>query len=153
MLGKLLGRKKAAERFPDESFSIGQGVRDGLPAVAMINVAYKDYSFRSEYPWHVEIQIQIEDRTDVGFPTNEEAGVLNALEDQIERDLRGTGGVHFIARQTWNGVRVLDYYIECERVEPVLANLADSGSVPRSFAFKVERDDAWSACELFFKNF
>ncbi len=77
----------------------------------MINTAYKDYSYCADYPWHLEIEIAIQDKTEAGLPTDAEGGVLNSVEDQLEAELRKAGAVHFIARQTWNGRRMLDYYV------------------------------------------
>ncbi len=154
MLGKLLGRDKANERFPEDSFTIGQGERDGLPAIVMLNLAYRDYPYSSDYPWHLAVEITIGDRTDAGLPTNTEAEVLNAVEDTIEQEVRKSGGIHYIARQTWNGLRLLDYYVEnLAGVEEALAALRANGALARSFTYKLEEDPDWALCRPFFKNF
>lgn len=154
MLGKLLGRDKTPERFPEENFSIGQGERDGLPAFAMVNLAYKGYAYRSDYPWHIQIEVRFQDATESGLCTDAEAEVLNALEDRLEAEMRKADAVHYIARQTWNGLRMIDYYVEDgEAVERALASLSDSGQLARPFTFKLERDEDWAIGEGFFKHF
>ena len=154
MLGKLLGRGKAPERFPEDALTIGQGERDGRPAFVMLNLAYRDYSFPSDYPWHLEIEIAFEDANEHGLCTDDEAQVLNAMEDRIEAALRETGAVHYIARQTWNGLRMIDYYVENgEAAEHALEALATAGQLDRTFTFEVKRDDEWSICQPFLDSF
>jgi hypothetical protein len=149
MLGKLLGKKTSDSRFPAERITLAEGERDGLPAIAMINLAYREYAYRAEYPWHVQVQITLNDAYDSGFPTHSEAEVLNALEDRMEEELGTAGHVHFIARQSWNRIRFLDYYVgNGEAAERVLAAMA--GTSPREFTTKVERDDSWANCAGFF---
>jgi hypothetical protein len=153
MLDKLLGRTKTPDRFPGESFSIGKGERDGLPAFAMVNLAYRGYAFHADYPWHLEIEIAFEDANEHGLCTDAEAEVLNAMEDRLEAEMRETGAVHYIARQTWNGLRMIDFYVENrDGVERVLAGLSESRQLPRGFTFKLARDDEWATCQGFFAN-
>ncbi|MEX0801445.1 MAG: DUF695 domain-containing protein [Dehalococcoidia bacterium] len=154
MLGKLLGREKTPERFPQENFTIGQGERDGRPAFVMLNLAYRDYAFPSDYPWHLQIEIAFDDANEHGLCTDDEAQVLNAMEDRLDAALRETGGVHYIARQTWNGLRMIDYYVENgEAAERALEALATAGQLDRSFTFEVKRDEDWAICLSFFDNF
>ncbi len=152
MLKTLFG-KRLNGRFPGEDFVLAEGEREGLPAIALINRAYKRYSFTSEYPWHVEIEIAMQDTTDLGLPTSAEADALNALEDYLEEEMTKAGAFHQIARQTWNHVRMIDYYVEVgPAAKSLLSRLADSGSTTRPFTVKVEHDDDWSICEGFFQN-
>jgi hypothetical protein len=143
---------KNTGRFPKENFVLAQGQREGLLAVAMINRGYKRYAHASEFPWHVQIEIAMFDVTDAYLPTQFEAAVLNAMEDRIEAEMKKAGATHYIARQTWNRVRTLDYYVEVgPAVEAVLAAI-QRDEPERSFTFKVERDESWSLCAGFFRN-
>jgi hypothetical protein len=143
---------KQTGRFPKENFVLAQGERDGMLAVAMINKAYKKYSFPSEFPWHVQIEIAMFDVSEAGLPTTFEAGVLNAMEDRIESLLKTVGGTHYIARQTWNRVRMIDFYVEDGAAsESVLAEI-QRGAPERSFTFEVERDESWSLCAGLFRR-
>ena len=143
-------RKKTNERFPAESFVVDQGERDGLPAFSMVDRGYKGYPFRREYPWHIEITIQIKDTNDAGLPSETEAEVLNALEDRIEAEMRKQSAIHHIARQTWNRIRMLDYYVEHGPViRTILAAMRDGNPI-RSFKYTIEHDDSWERCAAFF---
>jgi len=90
------------------------------------------------------------DLDEARLPTEAESVVLNCIEDDMEAAMRKSGAVHHIARQTWNGLRVLDYYVENgPAIESLLAAVRDARP-PRSFKFTVERDDAWSHSAGFF---
>lgn len=148
MLKTLFG-KKSDQRFPADRYVVAQGERDGLLAVAMINKAYERYSFTAEYPWHIQIEIAMEDTTDQGLPTNAEADVLNALEDSLESALKAAGAVHYIARQTWNNLRMIDFYVDDgAAAEKALGAFATASSRP--LQFKLERDETWAICAGFF---
>jgi hypothetical protein len=143
---------KKTGRFPNESFVVAQGERSGLPAVAMINKSYKKYPHGDEFPWHVQIEISMLDVSEAGLPASFEAALLNSMEDRIEAQIKTAGGTHYIARQTWNRVRLLDYYVEDgEAVEAALTAIQAEGP-ERSFTFKVERDEGWTLCAGFFRN-
>jgi hypothetical protein len=149
MMLKTLFGKKTDERFPEEEFVIAQAERQGLPVIATINRGYRRYAHKAEYPWHAEIVVSMEHTTDTGLPTNDEAEVLNTLEDQLESALKAQGAAHHIARQTWNNIRMLDYYVDDgAAAEKALAALAAASARP--LQFKVEKDETWSSCAGFF---
>jgi hypothetical protein len=151
MLKTLFG-KKSDERFPAESFVIAEGEREGRPAFAMINKAYKNYAFKSEYPWHIEIEVTMREVSEAGLPLNTEANVLNGLEDLIEAEMKKVCTVHYIARQSWNSLRMIDYYVDDgDAAERVLSGVSRNAPA-RDLTFKVERDDTWEICEGFFHN-
>jgi hypothetical protein len=146
MLRTLL--KKANGPFPQDNFMIVQSERDDLPAFAMINSAYRDYPYRSQFPWHVQITITMQDTTDQGLPTDAEAAVLNTLEDRLEAGLKAAAGAHFIGRHTWNNIRTLDYYVG-DAGGAGQALVTASMAASREFVYKIERDDDWAKCAAF----
>jgi hypothetical protein len=53
--------------------------------------------------------------------------------------------VHFVARQTWNGRRLLDFYVsDGPAARQRLATLVDESELPRKVTTQVSRDDAWA---------
>jgi len=150
MLKTLFKKKPADDRYPEDEFIIAQAERADLPVIATINRAYRRYPHTADYPWHVEIVVTMQDTTDKGLPTNAEADILNALEDHIESALKAEGATHYIARQTWNSLRMLDYYVqEGAAAEKALTKFA-AASPSRPLQFKVQRDETWSNCAGFF---
>jgi len=92
-----------------ERFAIADGkTRDGQPFVATINLAVKriDHLLMDE---HLTISIMLLDPTPQGLTTSEEAGALNALEDELTASL-GHDGV-YIGRETGDGRRTIHFHV------------------------------------------
>jgi hypothetical protein len=131
---------------PEAAYTLATAERDGLPAVALLNLAYNDFEHCADYPWLLSVTIELENQSDNGLPTDEEADVLNKLEDAIETALAEVTTFHHIARQSWNGMRVLDYYVHAgEEARVCVESLSKAGAVPRKLEAKVERDPKWAS--------
>jgi hypothetical protein len=132
--------------FPEPIYTVATAERDGLPAVAILNLAYNEYEFCADYPWLLSITIEIVGQSDEGLPTDEEGAVLNQMEDTIEAVLADITPFHNIARQTWNGQRVLDYYVQFgDKARACIESLSQSPSIPRGLKATIERDSQWAA--------
>lgn len=88
-----------------DQWAVFQGEREGKALFITLNQALK----RIDHPTldvHTEITVHLADRSrGDGLTTNEEAEVLNAMEDELLAAL-GSAGVMF-GRETWNGLRVV----------------------------------------------
>jgi hypothetical protein len=119
----LKGKKNEGgqERFPKESFSILKATdQNGRLIFITANYAYKDYKFKSDYPWFLWIEIETKDKNKNGHPTSDEAKFLNQMEDLIDAELKKVCTSHYIARTTLNGSRELLYYVDDpEKASPV----------------------------------
>jgi hypothetical protein len=146
MLRTLL--KRANGKFPQNNFVIAKSEREDLPVFAMVNNAYRDYPYRSQFPWHIQITITMQDTTDEGLPTDSEADVLNTLEDRLEAGLKAAAGAHFVGRHTWNNIRTLDYYVG-DAGGAGQALMTATAAASRDFEYKIERDDGWANCAAF----
>jgi hypothetical protein len=129
---------------PTPSFAVSTGERDGLPIVAVINAALAHYAGCGDFPWLVELEIVARDTDDRGLPTLEEVDQLNAIEERLQESL-GSLGSHFIARQTWNGRRLLDFYVaDGPAAQKTIDALIKQRAFPRRLTVQVSRDDDWS---------
>jgi hypothetical protein len=125
-------------------YALAQGERDGFPAIAMINTACSDHSLCAEYPWLLSIQIDMRESTEQGFPTDAEAAVLNEIEDRIEHFLHSATPFHHIARQTWNGLRLIDYYVsDGRKAQATIEALGRDNSLDRTISVSIKEDPAW----------
>jgi hypothetical protein len=143
----LKGKKNAAgqERFPKESFSILQATDQNAGLIFITaNYAYKDYKFKSDYPWFLWIEVETKDKNKNGHPTSGEAKILNQMEDLIDAELKKVCTSHYIARTTLNGSRELLYYVDDpEKANPVLQKLVSDPNPIRQFQYKIEQDKDW----------
>jgi hypothetical protein len=144
--------KKEDPRFPRSEIVAINGEHEGKPAVALVNSAYQQYPYKAQFPWHVHIEIQLEETTEQGLPTDAEGAVLTTVEDGIEYRLGQTCAVHYIGRRTWNGTRALDYYVEDgELARRILQSISDRQTA-RGFTFTVKKDENWEICDAFYQD-
>jgi hypothetical protein len=133
-------------KFPKEAIALSEGENQGLPAIAMINAAYRNYQYCDEFPWLLELSIAFEGANDMGLPSKEEAEILNQLEDVIEEGLKSVAQVHFIARQTWNGTRSLDYYCDNrDTAEQWLRKFQATPAATRTLNYRIKKELGWES--------
>jgi hypothetical protein len=133
----------ASSTFPAARFEISAGERDGLPAVGILNVALAEYSDCQQYPWLVEIEILAKELAERGMPTMEEVDQLNAVEERLQEHL-AERKAHFIARQTWNGRRMLDFYVaDGPTVQRHFDQLIRQNDFSRTFSVRISQDADW----------
>jgi hypothetical protein len=138
--------------FPMENYSIFKLTIDNSPAFATINTGYNDYPNKIIYPWYAEIIIDINNKNDNGHPTNEEAEILNQLEEQITGFLKQTQTVHPIGRVTRNGERDIFYYIDEPNFDKKkIKDFFDSINTIRPMNFTLKEDKKWSNVGAFIK--
>jgi hypothetical protein len=138
--------------FPVEKYSILRLNVDGGIALATINTAYNNYQNKQFYPWYAAILIEVGEQNENGQPTNEEAGLLNSLEEKITAFLRKTQVVHPIGRVTRKGERDIIYYIDKPNFnEKELKEFFDSINIIRPLNLTIENDRAWTNIAAFIK--
>jgi hypothetical protein len=91
-----------------DSWAVLQGEREGKPIFVSKNMAVKriDHLLLDT---HVAVDITLENPTDVGLTTKDEADELNTMEDALFEPLGKE--VVYIARETWGGHRVMHMHV------------------------------------------
>ena len=138
---------RGQDRIPKESFAILKATdQNGGLIFIMANFGYKDYKFKSDYPWFLWIEIMTKDKNANGHPTDDEAEVLNKVEDLIDAELKKACTAHYIGRTTLNGSRELLYYLDDpENANPVLQRLVNDPTPIREFEYTIEEDRDWES--------
>jgi hypothetical protein len=131
------------------TFSILQGIIDGHPLFATIDMGLRNSPDRQDLPFFLSLSTPLTNPTSDGLPTRSDAENLNRWEDAVEASLRSAGKFAFVGRVTWNGHRELLYYLKSEHpaIES-LRTLLDSHST-RPFAFSCEPDEKWTKADLY----
>ena len=97
--------------------------RNAFPAISTINRALKRLD-HLEHTLHLEMVIEMNQWTDLGLPTEDEAKDLNLLEDDLGHTLGGQAV--FAARETEECIRRLHYFIRpYEAVEETIDQWAE----------------------------
>lgn len=137
-------RRCACAPFPTATFAFSSGERDGFPIVAIVNIALANYDCRGDYPWLVELEILAAEADARGMPALEEIEELNAVEERLQQAL-SPARAHFIARQTWNGRRMLDFYLaDGPAARERVVALIQQGALRRGVTVQISRDDSWA---------
>lgn len=145
---KLFGIKDISQPsepiFPGESFSILKLTFPDGWGLATVNKAYDNYPNKSLYPWHVLVEIEVMDKNENGHPTGSEAEKLNKIEEDIEKILKQSQTVHFVARIIRNGFRDLLYYIDEPRLKQSdISAFCDNIMKERGINFTMREDPEW----------
>jgi hypothetical protein len=84
---------------------------DGNVVFATVDLQLRHDPRRASYPALVRINIVTQGQNARGLPTDEEAAVLNQVEDQITGRLLSANRGVFVGRTTTKGFRELLYYV------------------------------------------
>lgn len=85
MFKKIFGNSSSPSEpiIPAENFSVLKLTIDDSLVLATINTGYDNYPNKKFYPWYTAVLMEVGDKNENGHPTNEEAELLNSLEDKI----------------------------------------------------------------------
>src|SRR5262245_23188980 len=92
------------------SYRVMQGMRDGLPAIIMIDTAFDPDSEGTNFPWLITINLPLLAANEQGLCGPEENERLNNLEDSLLETLI-VSGYRYAGRITWNRVRSVMIYV------------------------------------------
>jgi hypothetical protein len=97
-----------AQKATGDRWSLLKGMFDGAPLFVLLNTAIKriDHLLLDT---HVTVTVTLADPTADGLTTNDEAAVLDAMEDALTERL-GADAL-FVARETTRGLRVLHFHV------------------------------------------
>ena len=138
--------------FPRENYSIFKLDLDEGLAFATMNTGYNNYPNKNYFPWCAQILLSIHDKNDNGHPTDEEAVVLNDIEEKITDFLKKTQIVHRMGRVTRNGERDIIYYIDTPRLnKKETKEFLDQINAIRNLNFTLEQDPKWEFVASFIK--
>ena len=134
------------------SFSVLKGEMDGYPLFATIDTSLRDYKQKASVPWFLSISTPLIKPTSDGLTTRQEADELNKWEMKLDKKIAVETHYVWVGHVTWKGHRELLYYVaKRDPVNRTLQSLIDH-HVARPFAFRCERDKAWSKVDVYFKK-
>jgi hypothetical protein len=122
---------------------------DGKPCLALINVGYKDFRKKKEFPLSLFITINTLEKDIAGHPTANEAIIFNKLESDILSGLALK--TCYIGQTTMNGYRDMMFYIASEDHEVVSEKLKIMKQKEKRIkSYTFENDPEWEAVSEFY---
>lgn len=130
-----------------------EGTLQGKPIKARVNSVYKNFTRKSEFPFHLMISIDMKEKDEQGFPSANESAALIAVEEYFFKKLSDTTRYHFVGRNDWNGWREMLFYVDDPNAAAAMLNKISQETNPiREFEFRIMKDDNWQGVENYFKE-
>lgn len=135
---------------PDEHYSILNFRQEGLPGVAVVNFALRDFEPKEVFSWHLSIMVQLEDLIENGMPSKSELEIVDSLGDFLDEKIKGDNiekpNALFLARITWNGTRELIWRVfDPEISDSFLKAFIGKANPSREFDYRMEDDEIGSS--------
>jgi hypothetical protein len=126
--------------------------KKGMPyKIMVVNSALKNYQFKDEYPWYLWIKIELKAVSGPNnMPTNNEAQILNNIEDHILSIIEKECNVQFVGRVTENGNRELFYYIDNPEITSKTIESYFKKTPIREIEYYIEKDPNWKIVNFFY---
>jgi hypothetical protein len=150
--------KKFKVLIPEEYYSILDFNQEGLPGVAVINTALRDFEPKEVFAWHLSIMIDFEDLIDNGMPSKSEREIVDPFGDRLDSLIKGNDldkpNALFLARITWNQTRELIWRVfDPEIADKILKDIIDKGDYTRQFDYKMQYDENWELTKWHLKEY
>lgn len=159
MLRNLFRKKKQLEEnevrvvLPEEKFSVGDWKSEGLPCVAVLNSALKDFEPKEIFSWHLSIIIDLDDLIENGMPSQEEREIVDPFCDKLDEEIKAGGNALFLVRETWNATRRLVWRVyDPEIAHQHLQYIVDHHRHPRPFDWHMEQDIHWDNAKWYLEQ-
>ena len=142
--------EKMEARKPEESFSVLESEDDGgQPVFATINTGYKNWEFRTAFPWLVQIDVDYKGN-EKGMPDKAQSQSLKEIEDHLLENLSATDLI-YVGHQTHKNRRTIfaycsDYNIVSKQIHAYI----DVSKWVFDIAFFIRKDKYWRNMEWYF---
>jgi hypothetical protein len=134
---------------PEDHFALLEFRQDGLPGIAVVNTALREFPGRDVFAWHLSLMLKLEASLERGMPDQKERDLLDSFEDNLNVRVKGPDAERpnalFLARITWNSTRELIWRVfDAEQANAALEAIIDADTSPRPFDYRMEPDPEWA---------
>jgi hypothetical protein len=150
-----LGLKHPVDEYhvtiPKEQSCIVDFRQEGLPGVANVNSALREFEPKIVFAWHLSLMLQLEDLVKNGMPSKAEQKTIDDFGEMLDVAFKGDleqPNALFLARITWNATRELIYRVyDPGPINGYLTQMIDANTSPRPFDYKMEHDPDWKLAQ------
>lgn len=138
---------------PAERYCILEWQAEGLPCVAVLNTALKDFEPKKIFSWHLSLIIDFEDLLENGMPSQHERDIVDPFCDKLDEEIKAGGNAVFLVRETWNKTRRLVWRVyDPEIAQAHLQFIIEHKNHPRQFDYRMEQDLNWEQAKWYFEQ-
>jgi len=133
----------------DNYASLTAELENGKPLIAVINTDLLEWDRKASHPWVLVTTIKYEGN-DKGMPDDDTYQILNALEDEIMKELKDFEGYLNIGRQTCDNER--EIYFACKdfrKPSRLLDRLKQEHTENSEIKFEIYKDKYWRTFNRF----
>ncbi|MGN6178814.1 MAG: DUF695 domain-containing protein [Mucilaginibacter sp.] len=149
------GWQKKMTVYPKKKISVVQGkLIDGKPFMGSVNMAYKNYAKKNNYPLCLEISIALNSTSvyENGLPHQSELNIVNSFGGKLLQDIKKVAIVHPIAHiYNDNFLDIYMYLNKPEQVNGYLKQEINKAGVTRPFSYKISKDSEWLTVQRLFR--
>jgi hypothetical protein len=136
------------------SFCLKEAKGDDYHYIMIVDSSLKNFKNKSLFSWLLLITIDLKDKTEpYKLPTNQEAKVLDWVEDHFTKLIGSTTTYQYVGKITGDGIRKLYYYVEDpEKIHQKLTDIIQNGDYVRDFEYSITKDIEWNEVNFFFNG-
>ena len=142
--------------YPEENLGVIKAkYSDGSLAVGAFNRGYKDYKEKSDYPWSLKINMELnsEKCNPNGLPLADENKLANQLEDELVENLSEISPVHNVGHLFNSNHLVIYLYVRDKiKVDEWLKKEIKKENLKRSFSYELNKDKKWETTGNFMND-
>jgi hypothetical protein len=136
---------------PEESYRVIEASgNEGKPVLAVINAGFRDWEYRSAYPWLVQVDIDYEGY-ESGMPNEKQLKDMQQMEDDIAERLGREQLAIFLGHETHDGLRTIFFYTDkFNPVSKIVNEYLEISSWDYNIVFHIRKDKYWKSMAFFF---
>lgn len=129
---------------PKDNWVLVEGKSEGHPYFMMVNDGLKYFTGKQEYAYCLIAVIELEDMQGHKLPTDEEADILNKMEDILIKELSQVTLPIQIGRETYFGEReILIYFPEIANYKSIVDAVSKKLNQYRCTHIEFHHDPIW----------
>ena len=124
-------------------------LEDGKPLIMVFNTDLLEWDAKASHPWILAVTIKY-DGNEMGMPNDETQQILNAIEDQIMKELKDYDGYLNVGRETAKNERLI--YFACRdfrKPSKLIYRIQQEHKENREITFEIYKDKYWRSFNRF----
>ncbi|MGK0233082.1 DUF695 domain-containing protein [Candidatus Marifrigoribacter sp. Uisw_064] len=142
--------------YPEENLGVIKAkYSDGSLAIGAFNRGYKDYKEKSNYPWSLKINMELnsEKCNPNGLPLDDESELANKLENELVENLSKISPVHNVGHLfNSNHLDIYLYVRNKNKIDEWLKREIKKENLIRSFSYELTKDKNWETTGNFMND-
>jgi hypothetical protein len=136
---------------PEENYTVLEAKdNENKPMFATIDAGFKDWEYRSAFPWLMQIDINYKG-DEHGLPDNTQMEELQSIEDEIVALFPSDSSILYIGHRTYDNYRSVYFYTNnYSKASNMLHQYLEKNLRKSEIVFFIKKDKYWHTMEQFY---